>query len=73
MKKVISLLLTLTLMAFSAVCFTGCESRSERAAREAGERVEEAQKQAQKAREEYNDLKKRVDDYNNARDKLHSY
>ena len=73
MKKAISLLLTLMLIAFSTMCFTGCDSKDERALREAREELEDAQRDAQRAKDEYDDIKEQADDYLNARDRLHDY
>lgn len=70
MKKAISLLMALLIAAFSAVCLTGCKDSSERAAREAEEQLEGAKREAQRAQEEYDDIKSRADAYRSARDKL---
>ena len=69
MKKIICLFLIL-LMMFS---FCGCETKEEKAAREAQEYADHMNDVYEKAKQDYDDLKDELDEYNKSLDRLNGY
>lgn len=64
MKKVIAVLMAAMMLFGSASLLCSCESKEERALREAEESLAHAEDVARQAEKNYNDLKKRLKNYN---------
>ncbi len=63
MKKLIAAILAVTILAFSFVFFTSCETKAEKEARVAQKNLEYAQERLNQAEKSKNRLEDMVDEY----------
>lgn len=59
-------IIVLTFLLALSICLSGCEDPDARKAREASEAHARAQQDAERARQEYEDLTRQIDEYNAA-------